>query len=360
MRFLVVAGLVLETLAGCVQAQELPWIEVDGKGTGFARQGKRFVPWGFNYDHDRDGRLLEDYWQEEWTTVEQDFREMKELGANVVRIHLQLGKFMDGPRKPNEQALQRLEKLVELSSRTGLYIDLTGLGCYHKKDVPKWYDALPKQDRWDVQARFWEAIAKRCADSPAIMCYDLMNEPVVAGGKREDWLGPGFGGKHFVQFITLAPDKERPRHVVAREWIAHLVKAIRKHDRRHLITVGLVDWSLDRKGLTSGFIPSEVSANLDFISVHLYPQKGKVEEAIQTLKGFDVGKPIVIEETFPLKCSFEEFERFLDDSQGIAQGWIGFYWGKTPAELQKSGTLPDAIMARYLEIFRKRSKANMK
>jgi hypothetical protein len=25
--------------------------------------GARFVPWGFNYDHDRDGRLLEDYWE---------------------------------------------------------------------------------------------------------------------------------------------------------------------------------------------------------------------------------------------------------------------------------------------------------
>ena len=44
-----------------------------------------------------------------------------------------------------------------------------------------------------------------------------MNEPVVPGGKRKagDWLGPGFGGKHFVQFITLdqagsAPARDRP------------------------------------------------------------------------------------------------------------------------------------------------------
>ena len=26
--------------------------------------------------------------------------------------------------------------------RHGLYLDLTGLGCYHKKDVPAWYDKL--------------------------------------------------------------------------------------------------------------------------------------------------------------------------------------------------------------------------
>ena len=68
-----------------------------------------------------------------------------------------------------------------------------------------------------MQARFWEAVAGRCADSPAVFCYDLMNEPVVPGGKRKagDWLGPPFAGKHFVQFITLdqarpAPARHRP------------------------------------------------------------------------------------------------------------------------------------------------------
>ena len=76
-----------------------------------------------------------------------------------------------------------------------------------------------------------------------------MNEPVVPGGKRKDgdWLGPAFGGKHFVQFITL-DQKDRPRPDIARQWVQHLAAAIRKKDKRHLITVGLVDWSLDRPG----------------------------------------------------------------------------------------------------------------
>jgi len=30
--------------------------------------GSPFVAWGFNYDHDEKGRLLEDYWEAEWTT----------------------------------------------------------------------------------------------------------------------------------------------------------------------------------------------------------------------------------------------------------------------------------------------------
>src|SRR5439155_18368095 len=125
--------------------------------------------------------------------------------------------------------------------------------------------------------------------SPAVFCYDLMNEPVVAGAPRKegDWLGPAFAGKHFVQFITLDPG-DRPRPTVARQWVRRLAGAIRKYDRRHLITVGLVDWSLDRPGLTSGFVPEKVVADLDFVSVHLYPQHGKVKEARQTLAGFAV------------------------------------------------------------------------
>lgn len=170
-----------------------------------------------------------------------------------------------------------------------LYLNLTGLGCYHKKDVPAWYDALGEEQRWAAQAAFWEAVARRCANSPAVFCYDLMNEPVVPGGKRAagDWLGPAFGGKHFVQFVTL-DQKNRPRPDVARMWTEHLVAAVRKVDARHLVTVGLVDWSLDRPGLTSGFVPDKVCAKLDFVSVHLYPEAGKVGDAAKTLKGFAV------------------------------------------------------------------------
>jgi hypothetical protein len=63
--------------------------------------GHPFIPWGFNYDHDEKGRLLEDYWHKEWPKVEQDFQELRKPGANVVRVHLQFGKFMVGPDKPN-------------------------------------------------------------------------------------------------------------------------------------------------------------------------------------------------------------------------------------------------------------------
>jgi len=109
--------------------------------------GRRFIPWGFNYDRDAQGRLIEDYWEAEWAKVENDFSQMRKLGANLVRIHLQVGRFMEAPDKPNEKALDRLAKLVQLAEKERLYLDLTGLGCCHKKDVRAWYDKLKEQER---------------------------------------------------------------------------------------------------------------------------------------------------------------------------------------------------------------------
>jgi hypothetical protein len=350
----------LHSVPAQAKPDEMPWVAIskDKKGFVVEPSGRPFVPWGLNYDHDDKGRLIEDNWEDEWPTVEAHFGQMKQLGANVVRVHLQLGKFMDGTEKPNDKALDRMGKLLALAERQRLYLDLTGLGCYHKKDVPAWYDKFSEKERWDVQAHFWQAVAGRCAESAAVFCYDLMNEPVVPGGKRKDgdWLGPDFAGSHFVQFITL-DQADRPRPDIGRQWVRHLAAAIREKDKRHLLTVGLVDWSRDRPGLTSGFVPEKVADDLDFVSVHLYPKKGQVDEALKALAGFAVGKPVLIEETFPLACSPKELEEFIDGSRKHAAGWIGFYWGKPPDELRRSKTISDALTLGWLLLFEKRAKA---
>lgn len=349
--------LVIVVAAHC-SAAELEFVRIsdDGKGFVLAGSGASFVPWGFNYDHEGDGALIEDYWDAKWPTVESAFREMKELGANVVRIHLQFGKFMESPSKARQHSLDQLARLTKLAEQTGVYLDLTGLGCYHKPDVPPWYTALSEQERWAAQVVFWEAVAERSAPSPAIFCYDLMNEPVVPGGnkKRDDWLGPGFADKHFVQFITLER-RNRDRSDVARQWIGTLIPAIRKHDKRHLITVGLVPWSLDRPGMTSGFDPNKIADELDFIAMHIYPETGKVDAAIETVKGFaSVGKPVVIEEIFTLKCGADELGQFIDRSRLHATGWIGFYWGKMPDEYRPPKTIAEGLTLGWLELFQQK------
>ena len=332
----------------------LDWIKVSRNKQGFVRlsSGRPFIPWGFNYDRDYKFRLLEDYWEAEWRTVVEDFREMKQLGANVVRVHLQFARFMDAADRPNEASLERLGRLVKLGAETKLYLDLTGLGCYRKQDVPNWYSSLGETDRWEAQARFWEAVASRCAGSPAIFCYDLMNEPIVPGGKRTpgDWLTGELGGFAYCQFISL-DQAGRLRPEIAGRWVAQLAAAIRKHDRRHLITVGLLPDSLETPVSVSGFVPRKVAGDLDFICVHIYPKTGHLNEDLKLLRGFEVGEPVIIEETFPLSCTAPELGQFIRRSRKYAAGWIGFYWGQTPEELSRSTSIGDSLTAAWLKVF---------
>ena len=325
-------------------------VSKDGKTFVFSDSGLKFTPWGFNYDHDRSDRLLETYWKEEWNTVASDFDEMKALGATTVRVHLQVSRFMNSAEELNQESLQQLARLVTLAEKTALYLDITGLGCYDKKDVPQWYNDLNEGPRWDVQARFWEAVAATCSRSPAIFCYDLMNEPVITEDKKtRDWTPGAFGDRYFVQRLTLEL-AGRTQKEIAKAWVDKMVPAIRKQDPHHLITVGAIPWALTWPNAKPLFYSQEVSRNLDFVSLHFYPKRDEVDKALKALAVYHIGKPMVIEEMFPLSCSVEELDQFIDGSKKLATGWIGFYWGKTTAEYkQGKRSIGDSMMLNWLE-----------
>lgn len=336
------------------KTMELVQVSTVGKQFVLSPSGKPFVPWGFNYDHDENEkeRLLEDYWAAEWSKVEEDFGEMQDLGANVVRIHLQLGKFMQAPDKLNKQNLEQLERLVALAEEKGLYIDLTGLGNYRESDIPEWYRRLSEEKRWSVHARFWEAIALRLHKSPAIFCYNLMNEPAVPAERQKDWQAPPFeNGRHYVEYIAMDPGT-RSRLEIGRKWLRTLTKAIRKHDPKHLITVGTFLINDQADHLPIGATPEELVSEIDFISVHIYPREGKLRNSLDVLKRLGVGKPVVVEEMAPLYCSVPSLGRFIETSGAYASGWMGFYWGKTLEEYRQAEGIKDALMLGWLDLMR--------
>lgn len=326
-------------------------IRVNAEGSGFVTAGQPIVLRGFNYDHDRDSRLLEDYWVDEWDVIVDDFQEMKALGGNVVRIHLQLPKFMNSATSANQANLEQLGKLVALAEQTGLYLNLTGLGCYHKADVPAWYDALNDVDRWAVQSRFWKAVAEVGRNSPAIFCYDLMNEPILPGKQgNDDWLTGELDGKHFVQRISLDL-AGRTRNEVASAWIRTLTDAIHEVDSEHLITVGVIPWANVWPNAKPIFHDPQIGQPLDFVSVHFYPKAGEVEKSLSALKVYELGKPLVVEEFFPLKCSVEEAREFVVGAKPFVDGWFSFYWGATADEYAERDDLPSKMIGAWLDVF---------
>ncbi|TWU54705.1 Cellulase (glycosyl hydrolase family 5) [Rubripirellula tenax] len=340
------------------QTQSRIRVSDDGNHFVFAETRQPFRVWGVNYDHNGAGELIDEYWIERWDEVGQDFAEIKSLGANCVRIHLQVGKFLIAADKINQLAVDQLKKLLKLAEHEGLYLDITGLACYHKANVPPWYDQLNEQDRWQTQAFFWGSIAEACRDSPAVFCYDLMNEPVFPAKKQageepdREWLAGELGGKFFVQRLTLDLNG-RTRQEIAKAWVNQMVDAIREHDDQTMVTVGVIPWVFAFGGGKPLFYSPEVSERLDFASVHFYPQKDKVDAAITALEAYDIGKPLVVEEMFPLKCSTAELEDFVNRSAKFTDGWISFYWGETAAQLKQKpeATIAHAITAAWLEKF---------
>jgi len=124
-----------------------------------------------------------------------------------------------------------------------------------------------------------------------------------------------------------------------------------------MITVGVISWVFAFGGGKPLFYSPQVAKHLDFAAVHFYPKKGEVDKAIKALRAYEVGMPLVIEETFPLKCSLQELEQFIEQSANHTDGWISFYWGMTAKQLRNKAkpTIGDAITANWLETFQKMS-----
>ncbi len=315
----------------------------DKKGFVLHPSGKRYVPWGHNYASvDVLERLAKDP-----DRVKREFAEMKAAGTNVARVHPELPRLLRGPREVNPAGIVSLKQLLKIAEEAGIHLKITGLANYRIKDRVSWYDTLPEQERWQTQAFFWETVACACAESPAVFAYDLVNEPGAAGKPEDGWYLGRMGDVEFCQRLSLNAG-ERNGDDIFRSWTRLMVSAIRKHDQTHLITMGMLPF------------PGAYQAaaeQLDFVSPHLYPKAGKVDEEIDLLKKFDWGKPIVIGETFPLSCSVEDERGFLLKSREFAQGWIGHWPDESPGELEdlkKTGkaTIQNAIWLSWVELFK--------
>jgi hypothetical protein len=312
------------------------------QGSDLVAGGERFRAWGFNYgigdrypileyfDRPTEGRLDQ---------VVADMREARSLGANTVRVYLEIKAFMKGPTQPKPRAFAALAALLDRAEQLGIYLDITGNLVW--RAPPAWYDALPEQARWAVQARVWREVARTARSSPAVLVYELTSEPVVADG--EGWYTGEMGGYTFVQRIVREVGGRDPSRL-ARRWIRTLTASIRAYDRRHLIGVGLLP-------LGGPFGAANVADLLDVLLVHEYPEHGREAEAIARVRDFAAsGKPVILGETAPLWLTAESWGSFLTGSRDVVDGHLYFYDGRRLPEL--GSTKADAWHARALKQFR--------
>jgi hypothetical protein len=136
----------------------------------------QFIAWGYNYTRPRGG-LIEDLWETNLTSIEADFDNIKTHG-NIVRICLQINKFMNSISGLNTAQFDKLVQLLDFAAQKNLYVIITGSNTWKIADQPTWLTELNENDRWLVQANFWKEIARRVSGHPAVAWYNLINKPI--------------------------------------------------------------------------------------------------------------------------------------------------------------------------------------
>ena len=131
-----------------------------------------------------------------------------------------------------------------------------------------------------------------------------------------------------------------------------MTAAIRKHDPRRPITVGMLPIKPPDREKSRGFVPPRSRTTSTSSPSTSTPRAKNSTTRSATLKLFDVGKPLVIEEIFPLTATPKELGQFIEQSRAIADGWIGFYWGRTIEEMKDDPGPFDKSMLAWLGLSR--------
>lgn len=294
-------------------------------GTQLKLGKEQFRVYGFNYEFNGSHPNI-DYIDNpdraHLLRVRTDFATAARLGANTVRVFLELHDFMAGPTRTRPRALRALRQIIQEAERARLLLDVTGNLVWHPERSPAWYEALSERGRWRVQARFWRAVAAIGARSHAILCYELTSEPAI--GDDNGWY-TGVLIHHYIQYVVRELGA-RDGPTLARAWTRMLRNAIRSRDRRHLITIGLLPirgWAFD---------PRNVSDLLDLVTIHVYPGAGKADESVSLIRYFARhGRPLLLGETFMFDRAAQE--DVLMGARHWLDGSLSFFDGRNPEDV---------------------------
>jgi hypothetical protein len=269
-----------------------------------------------------------------------ELRTARGLGANSMRIYLQLGQVMQTATSVRHRTLLALARLLALAQSDGVYLDITGDLVWRPDRAPRWYAQMPWPQRWKVQATFWRAVAHTASKYASVLCYELTSEPIVSQtpgyyyGQSDNWW--------FVQSIATSPAARAD--AIAREWTRLLANAVRSQDDRP-ITIGLLP-------LTSGpFAPANVAPLLDMLVIHEYPTTGETSQALSIVQDFSsFHLPVLLGETFMLDDDAATQQAFLTQSAPYLTGTFEFFDGRDPRTMPVQ-SIGDAVYKVGLDQF---------
>ena len=180
--------------------------------------------------------------------IRKDFQLIRNANLNTIRVFVQYEDF--GKAEVDVEKLNKLNRLLDIASEEKLKVIVTLFDFYGD------YSVLD----WTLTNRHAQIIVTKLKDHPAILAWDLKNEPDLDFESR---------GKEDV----LA-------------WLKYTAKTIKQIDHKHAITVG---WAK----IESAVLLKE---DLDFITFHYYEDIRLFEEAYLKLKKEIPNKPLALGE----------------------------------------------------------------
>lgn len=268
-------------------------------------RGQPFLPLGVTWYRPGTGWAPQVWKQFDPVATRSDFRRMKELGINTVRVFLSFGSFLNAPDSVDEDGLRKFDALLEIAEETSIYLHPTGPD--HWEGLPDWarVDRYADEKVLAALEQFWRVFAARYRGHTALFAYDLLNEPEVPWdtpvlrSRWPLWLQKTYGELPALakawnlpaapaswDAIPIPPGQDAPRdpallayqhfrESIAETWVSRQVQAIRSVDRKILVTAGLIQWSvpavLAHSRHYSAFPPSLAARHLDFLEIHFYP-----------------------------------------------------------------------------------------
>ena len=371
-------------------------IQVHPGGWGFREGtgGRTFTPWGCNYYDPFTGWTPKIWEQFDPVRVGEHFDHIRGIQGNVIRVFSALTNVLAGPGEVSTAGIKKMERMLTLAGERGLRVIWSGPGQW--EGVPPWwheqstYEAYARPDLIAAQQTAWRGIARAMRGHPALMAYELHNEPFSPWRRtpalREAWARWRVRSAPHAPEDLPAPsepllsdwdlDLQRFREQVADEYVKRMVEAIKEVDDTHLITIGLhqksapFDWYPPDP--YAAFNPHRLASLVDYTSVHFYPHHpfhpniyrdpyettaGMAEtlwHARAVLRYMHSGnRPVVLEECgwygggsvlignreLPARSEAEQAEwceKLVEITRGDVCGWLFWPYRDTPSSLDSS------------------------